>query len=73
MKKFVVRLMVGLGLFLGLLSSARADTAAFDYTTYNTALTGGLVIVGSTAGAIAAIAAGVMVWRKIAKYFQKAG
>lgn len=50
----------------------RADVA-FDYVTFNTILTGGLVVVGATAGAIAAIKGGVMVWGKISKYFSKAG
>ena len=54
--------------------AARADTTtAFDYTTFNTILTGGLIVVGATAGAIASIKGGVMVWKKIASYFNRAG
>ena len=48
-------------------------STAFDYTSFNTVLTGGLVVVGATAGGIAAIRAGVIVWRKIQSYFNKAG
>lgn len=46
---------------------------AFDYATFNTVLTGGVVVVGATAGVIAAVKGGVMVWNKIAKYFNRAG
>ncbi len=52
---------------------ALADGAAFDYTTYSTILTGGLAVVGSVAAGIAAIKGGVMVWKKIASYFNRAG
>ena len=53
--------------------AALATDPAFDYSTFNTILTGGLVVVGSTAAAIAAIKGGVMVWKKIASYFNRAG
>lgn len=49
------------------------DPVAFDYSTFNTILTGGLVVVAGTAGSIAAIKGGVMVWKKIASYFNRAG
>ena len=45
----------------------------FEYETYFEVLDGGLVNVGAIAGTIAAISAGVMVWRKIKSYFNKAG
>lgn len=50
-----------------------ADTSNFDYSTFNTILTTGLVVVGGTAAGIAAIKGGVMVWKKIASYFNRAG
>jgi hypothetical protein len=59
---------------LALVSSSRAtDASNFDYTTFSGALVGGLVVVGSVAAGIAAIKGGVMVWKKIAKYFNQAG
>ena len=68
------KVLVSLITALALVSMARAEgTPAFDYTAYSTVLTAGLVVVGTIASAIAAIKAGVMVWGKIAKYFQKAG
>ena len=71
MKRYL-NLMLALfaGLFLTNIASAQA---AFDYTTYDTTLTGGLAVIGATAGGIAAISAGVMVWRKIRSYFNRAG
>jgi len=45
----------------------------FDYADYGAVLTDGLAVVGTLAGSIAAISAGVMVWRKIKSYFNKAG
>jgi len=48
-------------------------TPAFDYTTFNGILAAGVVVVGATAGLIAAVKGGVMVWRKIASYFNRAG
>jgi len=55
-----------------------APTAAhaqstFDYTTFSGTLTSGLGVVISVASGIAAIMAGVIVWKKVAKYFNKAG
>jgi hypothetical protein len=47
--------------------------AEFDYTTFSDVFTAGLIVVGTVAGSIASIKAGVMVWGKISKYFSKAG
>lgn len=47
--------------------------ATFDYTDFADTFTAGLLVVGSIAASIAAISAGVMVWKKIRSYFSKAG
>ena len=48
-------------------------TPAFDYTSFSSVLTAGVLVVGSVAAAIAAVKAGVVVWKKIVGYFSKAG
>lgn len=52
-------------------SSASAQT--FDPTTFDTILTSGVTSAATIAGAIAAVSAGVMAWKKIRKYFGSAG
>jgi ABC-type polysaccharide transport system permease subunit len=66
---------IGIALAIGGASAvaARADGAAFDYTTYVSTMTTGATAVGTAAGLFAAIAAGVLVWRKIMKYSNKGG
>lgn len=64
--------LVGGGLAL-IGSRAHAQSADFDYTTFSGTLTTGLTAVGVVATGIAGIMAGVLVWRKIARYFNKGG
>jgi len=45
----------------------------FDYTDYTDVLTAGVLVVGTVAASIAAISAGVMVFKKVKGYFAKAG
>lgn len=71
------RVAASVGLALGGAALTQAQTApatpAFDYTTFSGLLMTGLTVVGSVAAGIAAIAAGVLVWKKIKSYFGKAG
>ena len=50
-----------------------SSTPLFDYTTFSGSLVAGLAVVGTVAAGIASVMAGVQVWRKISKYFSKAG
>jgi hypothetical protein len=45
----------------------------FDASGFTTTLTTGVTTAGAVATAIGGLLAGVLVWRKVAKYFNKAG
>lgn len=60
-------------LSVGLIGTASATPAAFDSSAFEGTLTTGVGSAATIAGTMAAVAAGVMAWRKIAKYFNKAG
>ena len=62
-----------LGLFLTVAQVASATPATFDSTTFETTLTDGVAAAAGVAAAIAALYAGVLAWKKVAKYFNKAG
>ena len=68
----VNKILLGLGASLGLVGSVSA-APAFDSSAFETTLTTGVGSAATIAGTMAAVAAGVMAWRKIAKYFNKAG
>lgn len=66
------KLLLVFGVLLAAAPFAHADTT-FDYTAYQTTLTAGAAAVAAIAGSLAAVAAGVLVWKKIQKYFAKSG
>jgi hypothetical protein len=68
-----IGLVVALFILCVMLPVAARAQSTFDYTTFSTTLTGGLSTVIAVATGIAAIMAGVLVWKKVAKYFNKAG
>jgi hypothetical protein len=64
---------------LAVLAAASAATvvnatpATFDASSFTGTLETGVGTAASVAGLIAAVSAGVMVWKKVSKYFNKAG
>lgn len=59
-------------LSLGVVGQVSA-APSFDSSAFESTLTTGVGSAATIAGTMAAVAAGVMAWRKIAKYFNKAG
>lgn len=69
-KNVLFAAMLGL---VAMLTPAHAAGESFDSTVFTGTLSAGLSTVGTLAAGIAAICASVMVWKKVAKYFSKAG
>lgn len=73
-RKVKAVVLTGLAVVGALFFTAPAAKAqSFDYTSYATTLTTGAGAVATAATLLAGIMAGVIVWKKIAKYFNKAG
>lgn len=69
-KVLAVGTLVVAGLFV---TATPAHAQSFDYTGYASTLSTGATAVASAATLMAGILAGVIVWKKIVKYFNKAG
>ena len=53
--------------------SVMAQAATFDPTTATDKLTSGVTTAVAIVGSLVALAAGVMVWKKVAGFFRKSG
>ncbi|HTB80736.1 MAG TPA: major capsid protein [Opitutaceae bacterium] len=60
-------------LVVGAAVSLRADPPAFDPSTYTDMLTAAASTAATLVAAVIALAAGIMVWRKVAGFFKKSG